>query len=107
MLQYPEDWGVEVLRWCLLLPTDILVSILDPRGAGRRYYFDEGDPLADIYYRKNRDHFSATELTVEKEEAADVYDLEEGEVYLRFDYRGEIGAVQRRVLNLLRRMPPA
>ncbi len=43
---------------------------------------------------------------MEKGEVGDVYDLEEGQVYLRFDYSGDIRAVQRRVLYLLRRMPP-
>lgn len=107
MLQFPEEWGVEVLRWCLLLPTDILVSILDTRGRGRRYYFDEDDPLAEAYYQKNRDHFSATGLAVEKDPAGVVYGLEEYEVYLRFVYRGDISAVQRRILNLIHWMPQA
>ena len=101
------DCGVEVLRWCLLLPTDILVSILDAEGEGTRYYFDEDDPIAEIYYRKNRDHFSATEIAVEKELVKDVYGLGEDEVYLRFDYRGDIKAVRQRILELLAEMPSA
>ncbi|MFQ6090048.1 MAG: hypothetical protein ACE5LD_01205 [Candidatus Bipolaricaulia bacterium] len=102
-----EECGVEVLRFCLLLPTDILVSILNAAGEGTRYYFDEDDPLAEVYYRKNREHFSATEVAVEKGLAGDVYGLRPDEVYLRFDYRGDIKAVRERVLELLTRMPPA
>jgi hypothetical protein len=101
------DYGVEVLRWCLLLPTDILVSILDERGEGMRYYFDEGDPIADIYYRKNRDHFRARGIAVEKGLVKDVYGLRENEIFLRFDYRGDIKAVRQRILELLTQMPPA
>lgn len=102
-----EGCGVEVLRFCLLLPTDIVVSILDADGEGTRYYFDEDDPIADIYFQKNRDHFSAMEIAVEKGLAGDVYNLRADEVYLHFDYRGEIRAVRKRILELLREMPPA
>jgi len=97
-----EECGVEVLRFFLLLPTDIVVSILNAAGEGTRYNFDEDDPLAEVYYRKNREYFSATEIAVEKGLAGEVYDLQEDEVYLRFDYRGDIKAVRERVLELLR-----
>jgi hypothetical protein len=106
MLAAPQSYGVEVLRWSLLLPTDILVSILDEEGEGTRYHFDEDDPLADIYYRKNRDHFSSTKIAVEKGSVKDFYDLGEDEVYLRFDYRGDIRTVRQQILDLLAQMPP-
>jgi len=106
MLERGEG-GIEVLRWSLLLPTDILVSILDAAGEGTRYYFDEDDPIADIYFQKNSDHFSAAGIAVEKGLVQDVYDLEEDEVYLHFDYRGEIKSIRERILELLAQMPAA
>lgn len=102
-----REGGIEVLRWSLLLPTDILVSILDAEGAGTRYYFDEDDPIAEVYYRKNRDHFSRTGIAVEKGQVKDIYGLNEDEVYLQFDYRGNVKAVRKRILEILALMPPA
>jgi|GEM_PF-3598825 len=105
MLDAPERYGTQVLRWCLLLPTDILVSILDREGEGTHYYFDEDDPIAEVYYQKNLLYFEGTEIEVRKGRVRDLYGLSDDEVYLHFDYRGTVGAIRQRILKLLEEMP--
>jgi len=106
MLAQPERYGTEVLRWFFLLPDDILISVLDPAGEGAHYCFDHDDPTAEVYYEKNRRYFDGTGIAVSKRYVKDLYGLAEDEVYLQFDYRGEIAAIRREVLHLLEEMPP-
>lgn len=107
MLAQPERYGTEVLRWFFLLPDDILISVLDPQGEGTHYCFDRDDPAAEVYYEKNRSYFEGTEIKVHKRQVKDLYGLDDDEVYLQFDYRGEISAIRKAVLRLLEEMPPA
>jgi len=106
MLAEPERYGTEVLRWFFLLPDDILISVLDPGGEGTHYCFDRDDPTAEVYYQKNRSYFEGTEIEVRKRQVRELYGLGDDEVYLQFDYRGEITAIRQEVLHLLEEMPP-